>query len=233
LKSDDLIYITYEILKSTQYEQYNVRIEITNEEGKLINTKNIYGDIGSRISGGNQKNIIWNYTKDQIDISKELYFQIYATKTAGPNEEPIKNPQQTENFNMPVLIAQSLALPGWGLSRLSNGKPYWIMGLLGYGCIAGSVILNRSAADTFTNYLSPSKNDYVPDLYANSVRQDNFSEILAYSALGIWIGDLVWTFVKASKMKNSHIKSGKGGITLGTGYESISGAPLVVLKYQF
>ena len=95
------------------------------------------------------------------------------------------------------IILQSLALPGLGLSRMT-GKPHWLRGVAGYGCIAGSIILNRQAISTYDDIDDLEDYDDKNELFQKSLNRDNISEVLAYAAIGIWV-DIGWHFRSQDK----------------------------------
>ena len=99
---------------------------------------------------------------------------------------------EAKSYNRTSIILQSLPMPGLGLSRIT-GKPHWLKGVAAYGCLAGSVILNRAAINTYEQipqYIDWEDKD---DLFQQSQKQDGFSELLAYAAIGIWVSDVIWT----------------------------------------
>lgn len=229
----NLIYISFDIPGSTSSERYDVRIEITDSNGNLVNARALEGDIGENILGGGEKTIVWKFGEDRADLSDEISFQLYATKESDKEEIQDMEDIPSMSYNKVGLIAKSLALPGLGLTRMTNGKPHWIKGITGYGCIAGSIIFNRKAINTFDHYLSPSSDEFAMDLYDASKRQDNISEILAYSAVGIWVTDIMWTLISASRLDKTNYNGNTGGFSVGTGFASTSGAPLLCFRYLF
>jgi hypothetical protein len=230
---DNLIRISYEIVGSTISEFYEVMLEITKVSGERIQAKNLNGDVGRRIPGGEQRVIIWNYIEDNVDLSEELFFQVYAVPQQENTDVPLNSSQNVHQQGATGVIVRTIVLPGLGLTRLNNGKPHWIKGIVGYSCIAGSVYYNRKAIETFDNYLAPMGDDFAPDLYDKSVSQDNISEILAYAAIGIWVSDLVWTVVSVSKQERTAHMHSKKGISVGTRIEPAIGIPLIALRYSF
>ena len=122
-------------------------------------------------------------------------------------------------------MLQSLLFPGLGLSRINRGKPHWIKGVVAYGSVAGSIYLNRKAVNSFEDYRNAGSLDEVDPAYNNAVKQDAVSEALAYAAIGIWAADMVWTLLGSRQLT--------GGLSLGTGFETVSQTPLIALRYKF
>lgn len=216
---DNQIHITYDILNSDSADFYNVRLEITDSAGHVIDAKTLSGDIGEQVNGGNDKQIIWGFQSDNVNIEGDLYIQIYAVV-------------DRKEFTRTSLVLQSLAFPGLGLSRL-DGRPHWIRGVAGYGCIAGSVVLNRMAISTYDDYQSPGSAENAGDLLEKATRQDNISEVLAFAAVGIWITDMVWTLIGTSGMNDQGRSSQREGITVHPGYDPDLQMPLLSLRYRF
>ncbi len=138
-----------------------------------------------------------------------------------------------KSFNRSAIILQSVALPGLGLSRVNPGKPHWIRGVVGYGCIAGSLYFNNKAASSYEDYKNSSRLEDVDDLYNKAVQQDVISEVLAYTAIGIWVVDLVWTFLVTSDLNLNQPSANHKGFSVGTTVEPVSSAPLIALRYKF
>lgn len=137
------------------------------------------------------------------------------------------------SFSRAGVILQSLALPGLGLSRLQQGKPHWIKGVIGYGCIAGSLYLNHRAADSYTSYQNTGSLSEVDILYQQSERQDIGSEVLAYTAIGIWVMDLTWNIIATADWNMARSASRSRGFSFGTSIEPASSVPLLTCRYKF
>jgi hypothetical protein len=215
---DDKIHIVYDILNSDSSEFFNIRLEITDSAGNVIDAHTFNGDIGSKIQGGDEKCIIWNFQADEVRIDGDFYIQIYAVP--APRE-----------YSRASLMLQSALLPGLGLSRLDRG-PHWIKGVVGYGCIAGSVVLNRMAVSTYEEYKVPGSAENASELFDKAKVQDNISEVLAFTALGIWITDMVWTFI-ATHGKDTINEEIADGLSVATSFDPNLRAPLLSLRYRF
>lgn len=135
-------------------------------------------------------------------------------------------------FNRTGLILQSLAVPGLGLSRL-KGKPHWIRGVAGYGCIGGSFLLNQQARKTFNSVEESPGFEDKQELYKTSIRQDNISEVLAYTAIGIWMTDIVWTILGTSDLDSKFSARNTRGVSFGSNLDPITYTPMVRIKYNF
>lgn len=161
-----------------------------------------------------------------------------AERKAEKKNKPAsyKNKEIKPEFNSyrAGIILQSLAVPGLGLSR-ATGKPHWIKGVAGYGCLAGSVVLNRLAVKTYEDF--DSEIVYFPEdadrLLSRSVLQDNISETLAYTAIGIWVMDIVWTVIASSDLTNDMSSSRNMGLSIKSGVDPLFKVPVVGISYRF
>ena len=135
-------------------------------------------------------------------------------------------------FNRTSIVLQSLAIPGLGLSRVT-GNPHWIRGMAGYGCIIGSVILNRQSIQTFDSIEDIEDPSAAETAFNKSVRQDKISEGLAYAAIGIWITDIIWTWMGTSDLMSGPSIGDLNNISIRTDIDPLSYAPLVCFRYTF
>ena len=161
-----------------------------------------------------------------------------AEETREPVEEETKEAvadateQDKKEFNRTSLIIQSMVFPGLGLSRLT-GSPHWIRGVAGYGCLAGSVYLNRKAWSTYQDYLGSETPDGVDDLFDQAYNNQRTSRLLGYAAIGIWVADIAWTIIGTSDMNKKSLAGNPKGISIGTTVEPVSNVPLIALRYRF
>ena len=238
------IQISYDLLNSTKKDTYTIRIEITDSEGKTIDARSLSGDIGEEIIGGGNKKILWDIEADSIFLDDEIFVQVYALAESVPvveepqvarTEEPavVETESVKKEFNRTAIIIQSVAFPGLGLSRTNPGQPHWIRGVLGYGCIAGSIYFNSKAVSSYQAYKNTDNLDEVDDLFNQAVKQDNISEALAFIAIGIWVTDLVWTIVGTSGLNSDQISGDLKRFSVGTNIEPISSVPLIAFRYRF
>ena len=162
--------------------------------------------------------------------------KIISRDDATVKEEITKKETSTaaelERYTRSGLILQSLTLPGLGLSRMT-GKPHWLRGVAGYGCIAGSVVLNRQAVNTYGGISDLEDYNEKNDLFQKSQSQDNISEVLAYAAIGIWVTDFIWTFAGTSDLKKDPFLGDVSGFSLKTTIDPLTYAPLVGIRYRF
>lgn len=251
---DNKLHIYYDILESDPGERFVIRIDIKDENGKTLNVNALSGDIGVVEEGGNNKRIIWDFEADKVYINAYIYVKLNASIAPRPvtaakdlQEETTReisgedgsNPEgvftediRNANYSRVGIIFQSVAFPGLGLSRMT-GKPHWIKGVAGYGCLAGSVVFNRLAINNFNTIKDLDRVDAVNDAFNKSVQQDNISEVLSYVAIGIWVSDIIWTLVGTSNLKSTTFRDQSKGLSIRSKIDPYSNIAMVGLRYRF
>ena len=232
---EENLIINYDILNAKPSDFYKVWIEVTDSDGKKINAISVTGDVGQEIKGGTDKRIIWNMVSDKIYIDKEIIIEVKAelsTKLVElkEKEESSKNLTNISKTNM---VLTSIPIPGLGQSLLKRGKPYWLAGVAGYGCLAGSVILNRMAASTYDEYKSSDVETDRISFFDEAVRKDKYSKCLAYSAIGIWAADLIWVIVTPTKSSRSQVAQKERKLEIKPCLDTRSNITMVSLTYKF
>ena len=234
------LHIIYDLLNSQPKDRFLVWLEITDESGDKIQPNALSGDIGEKISGGIDKIIIWDLEKDGILINEEIFVEVFAERTYVPiiqkDQEKINSegtPAESKRFTRSNIVISSVILPGWGQSKTSRGKPYYVLGVVGYGCLGCSVILNRVAIGTYNDYKISLDVDERLSLFDKSVTQDNISEYLAFAAAGIWAANIIWALVTPiSSTELSDIEMLKN-INIQPAYNQKLNCAMVSFSYSF
>ena len=247
--------ISYDILNGAPDEKYVISIDIKDEKGNLIKANTLNGDIGMVEEAGRNKQIIWDPGADHIFINSKIYVKVNAEiilppqpvqagneekpiEQQGVENEPVKEvaPAETgateKRYSRAGLILQSLAVPGLGLSR-STGKPHWLRGVVGYGCLIGSVALNQVAWNTYDGIGDLTEYEEKEDMYRKASNQNSISRVFAYTAAAVWAADVIWTIVGTSDMGGSTRLSRSEGFSVGSTLDPLSNVPMVSLKYSF
>ncbi len=93
------------------------------------------------------------------------------------------------------------------------------------------MIMNRQAISTYAEINDLADLDDKNALYKKSVQQDNISEVLGYTAIAIWISDIVWTIIGTSDMKMSANHSQR--LKINSRIDPVSNAPMLAFTYKF
>jgi hypothetical protein len=244
--------ITYDILDANPNDKFNIWLEITDSSGADISANTLKGDIGDSIKAGTNKQIMWNLHADNIFIDNTINVEIIAEKIISeivPEEEDMSEIPSDVSKKEDIKIAEEPAVtmskvnvgnnllksaifPGWGLTTLSKGKPYWILGVAGIGCIASSVYFNQKAHSSYDTYLTSSDDDII-DYWQDAVRQGDISKTCAWTAAAIWLADLGIVTIKASSMNKSYRRSRLSAFSISSCIDFNTDTPMLSLKYKF
>lgn len=239
------VQITYDILNTEKAARFIVSVEILDSEGKPLKVNALEGDIGEVSDAGKKKTILWDPAVDGIFLNTTIDIQVSAEMILPPPSiEPEPDSQAKETtipsevstppyaYKRTAIMLQSVALPGLGLSRLT-GKPHWIKGVAGYGCIAGAIVFNKKAVTSYESYGRADSHDEANALFNTTTKQNNISKGFAFTALAIWAVDLTWTLIGTKDLKKGSTLGFRKGASLDADYDVISNTPLLSLKYSF
>ncbi len=204
---NEKLYVSFDL--SNKAYSYEINIEIINSSGVRINANAFSGDIGPNIQSGNNKSVIWNLKQDGIFLDETISVKVIAKLSPRV-------------LNRGKLIVQSTIWPGWGQSKVKNGKPYWIIGVAGTACIAGSYIYNQKSNDSYDKYILEIDANRSKEYYDQAVQQDNTSKVLAYSAAGIWAANIIWVAFMPNKIETKKLSLHLLPMNLGTHHTSVS-----------
>jgi hypothetical protein len=230
--------ITYDIVNAKAGESFEVWIKIYTESGKVIIPSAVTGDVGKGVSGGPNKRIVWDVESDNAVLDEEISVEVFArsenkpgTKTEKTKESVLdKEIKSGSNVKVGKAIFLSALLPGLG-NRYVNGKgAQWLIGIAGYGMIAGSVALNNSAYNSYEDYKSATTSVERDDYFKKAKGKNSTSKVLAGTAIAIWVVDLVWTGIQAGKAKRRPTKT---AFSLTYTYDPVMGKPMIGFNYWF
>jgi len=227
---DGYLIISYNILESKQTDLFHIRIEVTDSNGKFVEPQRITGDIGQNVSGGKSKVIQWNVDADRVPVDQGIFVQVIGERISRQEAEPELSRQRISRMSA---VMRSAAFPGWGLSKLNPGTPHWIKGVASYSALASTFILYQRSYVNYQSYLDSSDETERSSLFNKSIRQENLSVMMAYTAAGIWVADLIWTFIGAKPETAPHSAMQLKGISVGTDYERTANIPMLSVRYTF
>ncbi len=239
---DDKLVISYSIRSSSADDKYTIKLEITDQDGNIINAQTLSGDIGDNVSGGNNKEITWDFKKDNFSTDTEIYVQVSAeVKTQPPPvaikdippEEPIQEEASSSGeVKTAEIVLWSTLCPGLGFVKMEKSPWHLAKGVAGYGCIASAIIFNRLAVSNYNKYLDSYEIENSDNYYNKSVQQDKLSEVFAYSAIGIWAAEIIWVLIETKGQKSIHSAQGSR-ISIEPGYDLNSNTSMICFSYNF
>ena len=184
----DQVLISYDLNSSNPNAMFDVSVKLFYNHSNPIEAMTFTGDVGKNIWVGAGKVAVWQVKIDNATLNDE----VYAVVEAKPSLY----------VPMGKHMIKSALFPGLGEYRLDNKSLHAVYGVLGYGAIAGAIVLNQNAYDNYNNYLN-SKSPSASDTYFNNAQnQQLLSYTMAGTAVAIWGYNLYKTYTKVKKVKN-------------------------------
>lgn len=210
------LHISYDIIDKDLKDQFYVWIEMSKKNGEPILSTSFSGDIGENIPAGTNKMIIWDPEKDSIFLNEEIFVEVKAEK-------------YIKTFNKGSAILLSTVLPGLGQTKISNGKPWWVAGVVAYGALAGGIITHQSYLKTYDSYSVENDPLKRADLYSQAQKKLNISTALIVSGAALWVANIVWVAVTPNNYKPlQHVK-----LRVDKSTEPFKGTTLLTLQLNF
>lgn len=75
---DTKLVITYDLIKASTGEKFNVWVKIKTESGYEIKPVSIYVDVGKWVTGGTNKKIHWDLESDGVTLDEEISIEVFA-----------------------------------------------------------------------------------------------------------------------------------------------------------
>jgi len=227
LAGDDII-ITYDIINSAPGEKFDIEIEIFTESGKKLDAKSLSGDAGKDISGGRGKSVTWDYKNDNADLTEGIYVEVNAISHLAE----VKKKPTRKGGNLGGAFVKSVVFPGWGNSGISGG-PYWLMGFVGYGCMAGSVMMNQQASQSYDDYLVASDAANRDNLFSDAESKDQLSKLLFGVGAVVWVTDLTILLIKGNNPRTYSYNGNGTNQLVGYTIDPISKKPMLSVRITF
>lgn len=170
--------ISYDVISSKQADQFFVWVEIQKKNGETLKMNSISGDVGDTRAGKN-KLITWVPENDSVFLNEMV-------------EVELKGEKYVKSFNKGSMTLLSVAIPGLGQTKISNGKPYWLTGVAAYGTLAGGLIFRSNYLKTYDEYLIEEDPKKRSELFDQTQKQMNLSSALFVTSAAIWTANLIW-----------------------------------------
>jgi len=208
--------ISYDMINANQSDQFYVWVVIQKKDGQVLNINSITGDVGDT-KAGKGKVITWMPAKDSVFLNEEVTVVVNAEK-------------YEKSYNKGSAMLLSIVVPGLGQTKMSGGKPYWIMGVASYGALAGGLVTYSGYKSNYDKYLTeetdPQKR---ADYLSQAEKQANMSSALFVTAAAIWTTNLIWVALTPNRYQPLKYKP----LTLSPTADPLNGAALLTLRYKF
>jgi hypothetical protein len=208
--------ISYDFVNARESDLFYVWVEIENKNGETIIAKAFSGDLGANIRGGTNKKITWIPERDSIFLNEEVLIEVKAEK-------------YVKSYNRGSMMLKSAVFPGWGQTRISGGKPWWLTGVAAYGTLAGGLLVRNKSNDTYNSYQNeedPVKRD---ELFNQAQKQSNISGALIVTGAAIWFANICWM----AAMPNNYLPLKHVNLTLNQSNGQLRGTTSLTMKINF
>ena len=219
---NDQLVITYDLVNAKPGERFNISVKILTVTGKEIDAQAFSGDANNDVSGGYQKKIIWDIEKDIAYIEDEIIVRVLAEH---------QNPKIIGPTSKGSALLLSTIYPGLGSAKITQKKAHALKGLLGYGCIAGAIIYDYKASDSYEKYKNTFDIEESDKFFKDAENQRTLSSVFLYSAVAVW--SLEYLNILLAKNRTITTTALKNSISIDYAYNKIANTPMVTLKIYF
>jgi hypothetical protein len=223
------IVITYDIADYASGEKFDIEIEVFSESGKKLEARSLAGDVGRDIAGGKGKSVTWDFQNDNADLTEGIYVEVNAISHLVPE---VKEKPERRGGSLGGALIKSIVFPGWGNSSISGG-PYWLMGFAGYGCMAGSYLMNQQASQCYDDYLLASDTDERDNLFNDAESKNQLSKILFGAGAIVWVTDITILLIKGNNPRTYTYNSSETNPLIGYTIDPISKKPMLSIRITF
>lgn len=223
--------ITYDIENYSANESFYINAEIFYETGEKIISESFSGDIKGNIKGGRNNTVIWDMSKDIDKLEGTIYVEITAIPEAisGITEKG----ESTRSYSIAGTLIPSLVFPGYGNTRIRH-KPYWILGIAGYGSLVTSYMFNKSAASSYDKYKTERNDEVLRYIhYDDAVADRNISLVFGAAAGVIWATDITLLILHHKKRKEHISSSTVPNSSIKYGYKPYYDCNMLTLQITF
>ncbi len=170
---DGKIEISYELKNCNSNEKFFIWFEAYSKNSTL-NVQTFSGDVGYVFPSGTKK-IVWDLKTDGVLLNNTpLSIKLFAR-------------QQPQNSFGKAFLSTTI-FPGSG-HRQVGGRNNYLLGILGYGAILGSIYTNKKSVDNFNNYKIESDESKRNAFHDESKKYFAASVGLVGVAAAIWVFD--------------------------------------------
>jgi hypothetical protein len=181
---NEKVEITYDIT-GRKNEKYYVSVSFFNQSHHKLIASVLYGDVGTIISSGAEKKIIWDIKKDYPSFNDNVNAEISVITI--------------ESLNTNRILLSSALFPGSGSTRLTGSKIYLVNGILYYGCLTGSLWLAYKSKSYYHSYKNSFDINKRNAFYDKAENNRKLSINLLYAGTGLFILNYGLTYLNITR----------------------------------
>jgi hypothetical protein len=105
------------------------------------------------------------------------------------------------------MILLSTVLPGWGQSKISKDKPWWLIGIATYGAAGGGYLFHQKYLKYYDSYKDETDPVQRATLSDHAQKSLNISNGLIISAASVWALNILWVVITPNEyLPLEHVK---------------------------
>jgi hypothetical protein len=193
------IVVKYCIREYQPGEIFFIGIKFITGDNKTIVPASIYGDIGQGIKGGDNKLIVWDIGKDQLEVTGTLKAIITILSSSFIRTEQSdysQNKSKEKQLGGPGYAGLSMILPGTGGYFVEKNK-------------TRAIIFNILGAVVLTSVITQSI-ELSKDPTNDQTERNRNQAAITYAA--IWVTDVAWVTYKGFKNRKENRTKGYSGL---------------------
>lgn len=185
--NDERVTVPYTIINGSQSDRYFVWVEFFNAKNEKINASTLTGDINT-VKGVGGKVIDWDIKRDGMVMNENIRARVSA--------------KLLPTANTSKAYKESTIFPGKGDYQFNQGKPYWIIGAVGYGLLGSSAMMYFKSNSSYDKYMSSTLPGSTDPNFKSAQSQRKTSIIMAGIGISMWFLDYAGITYKSHKQKN-------------------------------
>jgi hypothetical protein len=203
------IIITYDISDYLPDQVFNITLKFISDDSKTIIPKAVYGDIGTGITGGIKKTIVWDAARDISDfrgMMKAMVSVVIPAAKEQAAQSGFAGKQDKQFRGKPDLAVLSAVFPGLGGYFVDRNKTRSIIynataaGIIGYMIHLGNL---RKSYEKDRETATPAEIAEIDDKIDKT--EKGFGIAGAVYA-GVWLTDMIYVLPKSIKMKKARLQ---------------------------
>lgn len=198
-REEKKIFIPYTIKDSPKYHNlYGIALYYSQDKGRSYKgpLQKVSGDVGKDITPG-EKLIVWEYFEEDSTFNgQDVIFKLLVTYKADPNF-----------LGGPEKALYSLAVPGWGDTKVWQKPKFWYLNTIAtYGLIGSGLYMRNKSNQTKDEYLQSNSANQAQDLFDKSNRQKGIGSSLILAGAAVWLTDIARVVIKGFKNRKDAMK---------------------------
>jgi hypothetical protein len=191
--------VRYDLINCPRNKMFNLKLKITNTNGKVITPISIQGDL-IHVKEGNNKQIEWDVLNDVTDLKDDIYVNLEITKS-----------YYSKIVGGPSNVFLSVLLPGLGdigVNRYSNNTGsngwFYVTGLF-LGSAYYTYTLNKNYKLDYSKYHSATIQSDMDSYYTSANTKYTSYQLMVGVTGAIWAIDVLYVLIKGASNRKSQL----------------------------